>query len=82
MKIISVIDVWSVVLWIYGDSIYSKQSMTVSRVRQNSATLFVSAELVLVVLVLVPLQSWKGAKERNRNFIQDVLLYYTYLQQI
>ena len=36
-------------------------------------TLFVSIELVLVVLVFATLQSWEGAKERNRNFIQDVL---------
>ena len=35
--------------------------------------LFVSMELVLVVLVFVTFQSWEGAKECNRNFIQDVL---------
>ena len=66
-------DIWSVVFWICGYSIYSKRSKKVSRVRQNSVTLFVSIELVLVVLVFATLQSWEGAKERNRNFIQDVL---------
>ena len=67
------IDVWSVVFWICGDSIYSKRSKKIHRVKQNSVTLFVSTELVLVVLDFVTLQSWEDAKERNRNFMQDVL---------
>ena len=69
------IDVWSVVFWICGYSIYSKRSKKIHRVEQNSVTLFVSTELVLMALDFVTLQSWEDAKERNRNFIQDVLLY-------